>query len=110
MKLNIAGMAVALGGMGIMALFGEDLPASKSDAASSEESISEVIAIKHERAAEIAAALNSRSRGLETNSLAAKRGATDALSNVWANVSSPFKVVVDEKSNSLLLYATKRDL
>src|SRR3954452_5792969 len=108
MKLTIAGLAVVCGGMGMLLSFGQDVMGTKGGGAPAEEFFSEVIAIKHERAADIAAALNNLTtehHGLGTNLLASKRGAENALSNASVNISSQFKVVADEKTNSLLFYA-----
>jgi type II secretory pathway component GspD/PulD (secretin) len=129
MKLNIAGLALVFGAMGIVVSFGEE-------AAPTEEFVSEVIAIKHENAADIAAALNSlttRYHELGTNPLASKRGAGTAVSNAWVNASSQFKelntrreeggstgrgitntgrdrIISDKPSNSVLIYANKSDM
>jgi general secretion pathway protein D len=99
--------------MGLLLSLGAEPPALGNDNAQKEECVSEVIQIKHERAAEIAATLNAftnRYHGLGTNALESKRGAESAISNARANITSPFKVVLDEKANSLLLYAQKGDL
>jgi type II secretory pathway component GspD/PulD (secretin) len=106
-------MVAALSSMGLLLSFGAEPPAPGNDNAPREECVSEVIQIKHERAADIAAILNAftnRYHVLGTNALASKRGAESAISNARANVNSPFKVVADEKANSLLLYAQKGDL
>jgi type II secretory pathway component GspD/PulD (secretin) len=137
MKLNLAGLSVVFVGAGILLSFGDDLPTPTTNNVPQEEWVSEVIKLKHERAAEVAAALNgltTQYRGLGSNSLATKRDAANVLSNAWANVSPQFKetntqrgmrreshtpdqavnlsqepVTVDERANSLLLYATKSD-
>jgi general secretion pathway protein D len=107
------------------------------DNPTAEESVSETIKIKHENAADIAAALKGLTvqyRGIGTNPLATKRGAANALSNASVNVSLRFKesnspteadvrsnpkqvfrsgqqpINADNLSNSLLLYVPKNDL
>src|SRR5436190_11554243 len=131
MTFNLAGLVILFGSA--LLSFGDELP---SNAASTprKEWISEIVPIKHERAAEIASALNgltTQNHGLGTNSLASKRDAENVLSNAWANLSPQFKelngrrkadggaekvtsgndqIIADERTNAVLIHAQKRDL
>jgi len=140
MKLNLAGVVMVFASAAILVSFGEE-PRANTDAAPREEWASEVVTIKYERAADIAAALNGLTthyHGLGTNPLASRRDAENVLSNAWANVSPQFKelnrrreansgsegvvgpekemhsgidrIIADERTNAVLIYALKRDL
>jgi len=134
MKLNPIVLVIVLASATILRSFGDE-PQSKADTTPPEEFNSEVVKIKHERADDIAAALNSLTthyNGLGTNPLASRRDAENILSNAWVNVSSRFKelntrreggyasehvintgvdrIIADKPSNSVLIYGSKSDL
>lgn len=134
MKLNPTVLVIMFGCAAILSSIGDE-PQSKADSPPPEEFNSEVVTIKHERADDIAAALNGLTthyNGLGTNPLAFKRDAENILSNAWANVGSRFKelntrreggyaservfstgvdrIIADKPSNSVLIYGSKSDL
>jgi general secretion pathway protein D len=126
MKLNLVSLATLCGIAPIVTTAATTLPA--------EQKVSEVIRLKHEPAADVAAALNSLTtnyHSLGTNWLASKPDAQTAVSNAWANVSDEFKarnsrhqanagasvqelgspaIIPDEAKNALLIFASKDDL
>src|SRR4051794_29090398 len=133
MKLNLAALAIIFGRAAILLSFGDE-PQSKVGTALREESVSEFVTIKYERAADIAGALNgltTQYHGLGKNPLASKRDAENIVSNAWANVSQQFKelnsrreasgaseriisgndrIIADERANTVLIYGLKPDL
>jgi general secretion pathway protein D len=118
MKLILAGLVLVFGNSAILLAFADEPPST----APTEEWVSEVVAIKYEMAADVAAALNSLTthyRGLGTNPLVFRRDAEKILSNAWTNLSQQFKeinrppagrIIADERTNALLIFAPTDDL